>query len=124
MDLTNIKRFIVSRGDRLIFMQDGEPEMVLMSFNEYARLVGFRAPGDKPAPYADESFDIPSGRDGSESRDSLETELIVQEFQSPAPEIGINPVGNEAGRGVGTADALAHRVSKGADHIRLEDLPL
>mgnify|MGYP003393540156 CR=1 FL=1 len=38
MDLNKIKNLIKQNGDRLILLENGEPEAVVMSFPEYERL--------------------------------------------------------------------------------------
>jgi len=38
MDLSKIKQFVKQNGDKFIFMENGEPEIVMMSFDEYEKL--------------------------------------------------------------------------------------
>ena len=38
MDLSKIKNLIKQNGDRIIIMENGEPELVVMSFAEYERI--------------------------------------------------------------------------------------
>ena len=38
MDLSTIKNFVKQNGDKFILVEDGEPEIVVMSFREYERM--------------------------------------------------------------------------------------
>ena len=38
MDLSKIKQFVKQNGDKFIFVENGEPDLVVMSFQEYERL--------------------------------------------------------------------------------------
>lgn len=100
MDLANIKKFMLSRGDRLIFMQDGEPEMVVMSFSEYEKLATGSAE-IRPVGAVGEKFDAPEESPGWAYGQAMEAEFEVPEAPEPKTE---------------TAPRL--------DQIRLEDLPL
>ncbi len=69
MDLTKIKNLVKKNGDKFIFVENGEPDLVVMSFAEYERLIEreddavgysdlFQAgapelqhPSEEPAPY-------------------------------------------------------------------------
>lgn len=39
MDLSRFKKLIKKSGDKVIFVEDGEPDMILMSFDEYESLI-------------------------------------------------------------------------------------
>jgi len=43
MDLGKIKNLVKHNGDKFIFIENGEPEMVVMSFQEYQRLAAYNA---------------------------------------------------------------------------------
>ena len=43
MDLGKIKNLVKQNGDKFIFVENGEPEMVVMSFQEYQRLAAYNA---------------------------------------------------------------------------------
>ena len=45
MNLSQIKQFVKQNGDKFIFMENEEPEMVVMSFHEYEKIVA-RANGN------------------------------------------------------------------------------
>jgi len=38
MDLSRIKNLVKQNGDKFIFVENGEPEIVMMSFHEYQKL--------------------------------------------------------------------------------------
>lgn len=38
MDFSRIKNLVKQNGDKFIFVENGEPEMVMMSFGEYQKL--------------------------------------------------------------------------------------
>ena len=40
MDFSKIKNLVKANGDKFIFLENGEPEAVLMSFKEYEKLIG------------------------------------------------------------------------------------
>lgn len=46
MDLSKIRQFVRSNGDKFILVENGEPEIVVMSFPEYEKLVA----GNSPSP--------------------------------------------------------------------------
>lgn len=98
MDLANIKKFILSPSDRLIFMEGGEPAVVLMSFSEYQKLASaWQGNGQIVAGH--EPLEILSHPEEWAPAEAPETELMSDEMP-PA---------------VRTARL---------DQIRLEDLPL
>lgn len=39
MDLSKIKNLVKKNGDKFIFVENGEPDLVVMSFAEYERLI-------------------------------------------------------------------------------------
>lgn len=100
MDLAEIKKLIRGNGDKLILVENGEPEAVVMSFAEYTRITGNGSTGDSAHP-AEERFDMPPTRLASwEAVEVPEMEFVTTE-ESPMPE-----------RPLHLAD------------IRLEDLPI
>lgn len=38
MDISKIKNLVKKNGDKFIFIEDGEPELVVMSFREYEKI--------------------------------------------------------------------------------------
>ena len=43
MDLSKIKNLVKQNGDKFIFVDNGEPEVVMMSWREYQKLAGHNA---------------------------------------------------------------------------------
>lgn len=106
MDMSQIKNLLKGNADKLILMENGEPEAVVMSFAEYSKLADIaNVPSLKNAPLRhpyEERFDVPSDAGAiREAAGSPETEFIVDE----ARDMRIQP-------SVRLAD------------IRLEDLPI
>jgi len=84
MDLARIKNLIRGNGDKLILMENGEPEAVVMSFAEYSKLADItNAPNVKNAPLRqpyEERFDVPSDMGAiREAAGPMETEFILDE---------------------------------------------
>lgn len=96
MDLSKIKNLVKQNGDKFIFLENGEPEIVMMSFKEYEKLLRSDSNIRMHPNYSNhssdkfESFESPMG----------ETEFVV-------------PV---------TAEAAGLPVR--LEDIRLEDLPI
>jgi len=42
MDISQIKKLVKSNGDKFIILENGEPELVIMDFKEYEKLLGKR----------------------------------------------------------------------------------
>jgi PHD/YefM family antitoxin component YafN of YafNO toxin-antitoxin module len=101
MDLAKIKKFMLSRGDRLVFMENGEPDMVMMSFSEYEKLArGTQLNGGMARILLEEKrFDSLIKPEEWADEDPPETELMAD-------------------------DPPASMESPRLDQIRLEDLPL
>jgi PHD/YefM family antitoxin component YafN of YafNO toxin-antitoxin module len=100
MDLAKIKRFMLSRGDRLVFMENGEPDMVVMSFSEYEKLASAsQLNGGVIRTREEKQFDSLAKPEEWDDQDALETELTAD-------------------------DAPASVEPPRLDQIRLEDLPL
>jgi len=98
MNLSKIKQFVKQNGDKFIVVENDEPEIVVMSFEEYVKLTG-AAEADKKKVSAVSKE--PEAKTIVDADDSLrETEFI----DSPVLEIG--------------------GFRRHAEDIRLEDLPL
>lgn len=41
MDISKIKNLVKQNGDKFIFVENGEPEVVMMSFGEYQKLAEY-----------------------------------------------------------------------------------
>lgn len=102
MDFERIKNLVKRNGDKLILVENGEPEAVVMSFAEYTRITGNGSIAE-PAHPSEERFDmpnVPTRLASWEAAEPLETEFVATE-EPPRPD-----------RPVHLAD------------IRLEDLPI
>lgn len=53
MDLSKIKNLVKQNGDKFIFLDNGEPEVVMMSWREYQKLFN----NDSNNHYSDHSVD-------------------------------------------------------------------
>ena len=49
MDIYRIKQFVKRNGDKFVIVEDGEPEMVVMSFQEYEKMALASAPRAAPS---------------------------------------------------------------------------
>ncbi len=116
MDLSKIKNLIKRNGDKVIVVENGEPELVVMSFKEYEKITEAhvrpsmervsteRASVDTPAgPGRTPSFNKPAPAERDELGEDIEKETEV-----------VVPM---------TADYHTIRPLRLED-IRLEDLPL
>lgn len=122
MDFSEIKKFVIERGDRFIMVENGKPAVVLMSFNDYAGLCV--SPASRAIiPDAAEAFDLSSQADGWDPVEVPETELAAEEAQPPAAQRRLDPVRIKSPLATAVPPS-AERTSNGVDQIRLEDLPL
>ena len=121
MDLLRIKDLVKRNGERLILIEQGEPEIVMMSFSEYEKLAA----------------DSQADNDSLSRRESLETRMKPEEWTDPeaaetefvtdeAPTAGQRPRFDPVRNKPPGADAVpqAERISNEVEQIRLEDLPL
>lgn len=111
MDFTRIKNLLRGNGEKLILVENGEPEVVVMSFSEYARIAGAGAsapaphPASVPAGHAtEEQFDMPSADEWHGADMGEETKLVMDEWSKT---------------GAGAYDTSIRLAD-----IRLEDLPI
>ena len=102
MDLARIKQFVKRNGDKFILVENGEPDIVVMSFMEYERLLA----------HEDEQIGYPSL------------------FQAGAPELEpsiIPPPATEQKPYARFSEFPRNKISGPPVHledIRLEDLPV
>jgi len=52
MDISKIKKLVKQNGDKFIFVENGEPEVVMMSFHEYEKLANNGHVEKRPYAYA------------------------------------------------------------------------
>lgn len=95
MDLSKIKQFVKQNGDKFIVMENDEPEIVVMSFEEYVKLVGLKETPGKIIIKA------------KEPKVSVELGESLAETEFMAPVTPETPI-----------------FSRRSEDIRLEDLPL
>ena len=117
MDFVKIKNMVQENGDKIIFMENGEPELVMMSFVEYEKLARLQLPDQihevraKPNPHEDHA----------EVRDVDSDRMRGTEFLTP---IDTGPIRTASVAGYDRSMAREREdVSRIAD-IRLEDLPI
>lgn len=122
MDLSKIKQFVKQNGDKFIFVENGEPEMVMMSFREYEKILanggghgshaavpavaprertsGFGQVHEHFAAFSSQEFEMETGDEGA---DEVEDIGMIPEKQ------GMQERRTAPGR---------------LENIRLEDLPI
>lgn len=115
MDLSRIKHFITRNGDRVLIVENGEPEMVLMSFEEYEKMADASGRGLRPpAAFQTPSAASPTAEDLGFFR---ETKIAADPFDSPARFDELP--GDES-----SASADSRQMFRNTEEVRLEDLPL
>ena len=128
MNFTRIKDLVKGNGERLIFMENGEPEAVVMSFDEYAKMAGAaHAPhaeqdrsgaalgAARRAHAADEPLDLPSYEEDPWEPDDM-NDMGGDGGVYDTREADLAPV---EGLGADAAESAPD-----ARDIRLEDLPI
>lgn len=106
MDISKIKQFVKQNGDKFIFMDlQGEPDMVLLSFQEYERLSGG----------GEEKVEVRKASAGFEKKPEVKSEPVLEETEFLPPAIAARARSGERSSG-----AMPVRL----EDIRLEDLPL
>ncbi|MBI2640752.1 MAG: hypothetical protein HYW91_02620 [Candidatus Sungbacteria bacterium] len=84
MDISKIKNLVKQNGDKFIFVENGEPEVVMMSFGEYQKLTEHNAKTRTPhnlsgvvgQAYAN-TADYRPGFAGLRDEEAQETEFIT-----------------------------------------------
>ncbi len=98
MDFSAIKKIIAGNGDKFFVTENGEPELVVMSFGEYMKLAGGAAPDAARPEYA--------------SADASSNDPWHAAESSPRPGADFASLSSESGLPIRLED------------IRLEDLPI
>ena len=115
MNLSQIKNLVKQNGDKIILMEGGEPEVVLMSFIEYEKLARANFPeiSNQGTRSSSMRYNNPtySPVDGQPMR---ETEFIT-------PVESVRPVEIAESN---SDSRLPQRETGGFQNIRLEDLPI
>lgn len=101
MDISKIKNLVKQNGDKFIFVENGEPEMVMMSFREYEKLFR-RDPNPRMASELPESY-------------SGHSDVEFGSFGSP--------IGQDT-EFIGPVAAESPGLPVRLEDIRLEDLPI
>lgn len=133
MDFAMIKKLVRGNGEKLILMENGEPEAVVMSFGEYARLAGAGAGAASTANAAPAGATSISASSSISARPFQEPEVrhaTEERFDMPLPPHEENenyefeswgeqePVFDEPPK------PLARDMAVRLADIRLEDLPI
>lgn len=117
MDFTKIKRIIKQNGDKFIFVENGEPDLVVMSFAEYERLIERE---EDPVGYSNLfQAGAPELRRTSEE---LEPDIRRDTTTPTFGEIPHKPVPYRKFAGFGKNETIGLPVH--LEDIRLEDLPV
>lgn len=118
MNLETLKKFVKQNGDRFIVVENGEPEMVVMSFAEYQKLVG----GKTSLPPAETKASAPNLND----QDMVNAELNSLETYEGYNENGDIPSFQEKRPRIRQAmDTMSDSgLPIRLEDIRLEDLPI
>lgn len=119
MNLSKIKKLIKENGDKIIFMENEEPELVMMSFAEYEKLARLHLPDTIPIPEA-------RGRMQKNEPDDIRTPVddMTDETQFVTP-LEITPIRTASIRGDDQLSRSERRSeSARMSDIRLEDLPI
>lgn len=102
MDLSRIKKIVKQNGDKVILVENDEPEIVMMSFSEYEKMVNGSSGAETASPVLAnrEPADIVlASSDGDD--DMRETEFVGPPVSAVASDLFLRP-----------------------QEVRLEDLPL
>ena len=99
MNLSQIKNLVKRNGDKFIFLENGEPELVVMSFQEYEKLNGLPSADKRVANFGLSRKTVP------ELVDFGLEDVEETEFLPPHKTIGNNLPARTEG-------------------VRLEDLPI
>ncbi|MBI2055812.1 MAG: hypothetical protein HYT37_00310 [Candidatus Sungbacteria bacterium] len=107
MDISKIKQFVKQNGDKFIMLdQTGEPDVVMLSFQEYDRLLQGAA---------GRMGEVKQPRAQFEEKPEVRSEPVLEETEFLPPQIAARA--RVMGRSSG---AMPVRL----EDIRLEDLPL
>ena len=113
MDFSKIKNLVKQNGDKFIMIENGEPEIVMMSFREYEKLTGV------------ETNPSTSLRIRQEVKQSLESQDYQEEFADLDPR-GLRETELIAPVEPSSIPALTESIGLPVrlEDIRLEDLPI
>lgn len=111
-------------GDRVIFMENGEPELVMMSFVEYEKLAQLHLPKVKEHVSTDKHAEMQTTvRKNEQLSKEVEDNNILHETEFLTP-VQTAHVRATALDGYDRIGGLVREESKRSADIRLEDLPI
>lgn len=107
MDFGKIKHLVAQNGDKFIFLENGEPEIVVLSFHEYQKLLrGGVSQPMMPVRRPEGGYRAMSARaSGPDYIESMGNELEETEF-------------------IASGEEHARSLPARPEDIRLEDLPI
>ena len=120
MDFVKITNMVRENGDKVIFMENGEPELVVMSFAEYEKLAHLHLTASFADTVHTEKNKTRTESSDRVARNSMDDTPHETEFVAPleiAPIRTASIQGDQFGR-------LERGESPRMSDIRLEDLPI
>ena len=113
MDLSKIKNMVRENGDKVIFMENGEPDLVMMSFAEYEKLARLHLTETPRTQKHKTSVE----KTGPEMNSPSDDTAHGTEFMAP---MEIAPIRTASIQGIEQFGRGETRMSD----VRLEDLPI
>lgn len=117
MDFIKIKNMVRENGDKVIFMENGEPELVVMSFAEYEKLARLHLPEVKSAMHTKPNPRV----NEPEVRDIDNDRMQETEFLTP---VDTGPIRTASMVGYDRPMVREREDLPRMGDIRLEDLPI
>ena len=130
MDFTKLKKLIKKNGDTFIFVEGGEPEMVLLSFAEYERLRNSDARGARQHNQGVPMAQIPQEDNSFLSVIDEDVYAAPYAESDSFPEGSAEPMAFTGYEGPGPApvtdrfDNQNQNMPLRREDVRLEDLPI
>lgn len=123
MDFAKIKHMVRENGDKIIFMEHGEPELVMMSFVEYEKLARLHLSEAKERVHVERHATMQTTLKTNEQlpKEVEDDTMHETEFLAPVQTV---PVRAASFSGYDRIGELAVEESRHAADIRLEDLPI
>lgn len=123
MELSKIKHMVRENGDKIIFMEHGEPELVMMSFVEYEKLARLHLPEAREHKTSDRHAKAQTTARANEQlpKEVEDDSMHETEFLAPVETAQVRAASLNGYDRIGE---LVREESKRAADIRLEDLPI
>ena len=118
MDFVKIKNMVRENGDKVIFMENGEPEIVVMSFAEYEKLAHLQV---ADAIRTEKTNGKTEEKNDRAVRNQMDDAPHETEFVAP---LEIAPIRMASIQGDGHGRAELRGEPMRMSDIRLEDLPI